>query len=147
MLSGDTEAARSGDIYPRSSGMTNRQESKRDSDGGGGAHGYDSTSQMDSNGFKWIVCGLAVGKWPKSVCVGYGGAKSDTQIDRGFKRFKGMRLLILLAATAVAIASTPDRPPDCAAWGFNDPTCADCDTVSNIVQDEELTDQCRQCCV
>ena len=68
---------------------------------------------------------------------------SILQIVLGWIEMESVILTILLA---MAAASDP-LPPDCASWGFNEPACADCDTISSIVQDEELTDQCRQCCM
>lgn len=56
----------------------------------------------------------------------------------------------LLTACAVASASTsaPASTPElCSTWGFSSPSCNDCDSLASFVHDEELADQCKQCCM
>ncbi|GAX72862.1 hypothetical protein CEUSTIGMA_g317.t1 [Chlamydomonas eustigma] len=37
---------------------------------------------------------------------------------------------------------------ECKQWGFSDPACSDCDSLATFIADEEeLVDQCRQCCL
>ena len=53
-------------------------------------------------------------------------------------------IFILLVSFSKALS---ESPAECREWGFSDPACSDCESLSTFVSDEELADQCRQCCV
>jgi len=55
--------------------------------------------------------------------------------------------LVSLCHFALRVSATSSRPADCRKWGFIEPACADCKSFSSIVPDEELVEQCLQCCV
>lgn len=55
-------------------------------------------------------------------------------------------LLLACAATSVRISAAA-TPEHCATWGFTSPSCNDCDSLASFVHDEELVDQCKQCCM